>query len=511
MRKYSVAIVISFFFATTALGQNIVSVPFKLVNSEFDEQNPVISPDGKAIYFTLARHPQNTNGKKDLGDIWISLKVNNQWTAPVHGGSAINDAAYNAVLGFSPDGSQLFLSNHFSKNGGIASTQGISASRKTDFGWSIPENISVPYFLNRSEFLNGMINSEETIFIFSADSYGTRGVEDIYVSLKKEGRWSEPINLGSSINTTFQELTPSLSADGKTIYFSSNGRQGLGGFDVYSSTRLDDTWTSWSEPVNVASVNSEARDLFYRVESDGLTLFTTTRNSDGYGDIRALADSARLPLDTSRIVDTRQRGASSRLSVYGKTSDSKTGGGISAKLSFKADSTFSSSSARDGKFSIEVARERSYTIEIQAAGYVNLFERLNSGALNVSSLELNFKLQPIEVGTVVNLKNILFYMGTTSLLEESYPELDVVVDFLKSNPKIEIQLEGHTDNRGDAKKNVILSQQRVDRIKNYLVAKGIPARKIKGKGFGGSKPIAANDTEEARKLNRRVEFVIVKD
>src|SRR5882724_9003269 len=112
--------------SANAVAQNIISTPFKLVNSRYDEKSPVISPDGKALYFTIESHPQNTGGKKDPGDIWISLKVNGEWTVPDHGVSAINDAAYNAVLGFSADGTQLFLANHYEKNGSIANTQGIS-------------------------------------------------------------------------------------------------------------------------------------------------------------------------------------------------------------------------------------------------------------------------------------------------------------------------------------------------------------------------------------------------
>ena len=142
---------------------------------------------------------------------------------------------------------------------------------------------------------------------------------------------------------------------------------------------------------------------------------------------------------------------------------------------------------------------------------MNVVERLDLKTMQLNSLELNFTLQPIEVGTVVNLKSVLFNMGTTTLLEESYAELDAVVDFLKSNPKVEIELEGHTDNRGDAKKNLVLSQQRVEKIKSYLVSKGIAGRRVKGKGFGGTRPIATNDTEEARKMNRRVEFLITKN
>lgn len=503
-------------FSGHVFAQSMISAPFKLVNSPYDEQNPVITPDGKALYFTIANHPRNTNGKKDLGDIWVSLWIAGMWSAPDQAGSAINDASYNSVAGFSADGNQLFLCNHFGKNGALAATQGIAVSKRTDSGWSAPENISIPYFLNRSARLTGMLNEEGNVFIFSADSYNTRGVEDIYVSLKKDDHWSEPINLGAAINSPFQELTPSLSSDGKTIFFASNGRNGFGGFDIYQSTRMDESWTLWSAPQNMQQpINTEARELFYR-PAKKLNLFTTTRNSDGYGDIRALIDSAQQK-ETDTLIEILEvkhdlnSETGQWVVISGTVANSKTGAGLKAKLSFKSDSLYATTSSVDGRFKLTVPSTKIYSIEVQAPNFVNLSERLDIHTFELKTLEMNFKLQPIEVGAVVNLKNILFYMGTTSLLEESYPQLDVVVDFLKSNTKVEIELNGHTDNRGDPKKNLILSQQRVEKIKSYLVSKGISSRRIKGKGFGGTKPIAANDSEEARKLNRRVEFIILKD
>ena len=524
MKKATVYILHSILFLEVLFGistiqgfaQKIISAPFKLVNSPYDEQNPVITPDGKALYFTLANHPQNVNGKKDPGDIWISLWMAGAWTAPVHGGSVINDGSYNAVAGFSADGNQLFLVNHFGKNGSAASSQGIAVSKKTDSGWSTPDNISIPYFLNRSQRLTGMINEEGNIFVFSADSYNSRGVEDIYVTFKKDDRWTEPVNLGSTINTSFQELTPSLDADEKTIYFASNLPNGFGGFDIYRSRRLDDSWTSWSTPQNMKPpLNSEARELFYRPNTR-MNLFTTTRNSDGYGDIRALLDSAQqYQMDSLVRISAGHHqangGMNRQVVISGRVTNSKTSAGISAKISFKSDSLYTTSSSLSGEFQLAVPSGKLYDIEVQSPNFVNLSERLDIHMFELKNLEMNFKLQPIEVGAVVNLKNILFYMGTTSLLEESYPELNVIVDFLKNNPKVEIELGGHTDNRGDAKKNLILSQQRVEKIKSYLVSAGISPRRIKGKGFGGTKPIATNDSEQARKLNRRVEFVILKD
>jgi len=199
------------------------------------------------------------------------------------------------------------------------------------------------------------------------------------------------------------------------------------------------------------------------------------------------------------------------IKISGRVTNSKTGKAIPAKLIFRSDSSYTTSGGNDGNYSIGLKPEKSYSIEIEAPGFVNLSEKLDIKSIKINSLEMNFKLQPIEVGAIINLKSVLFELGATTLLEESYSELDVVVDFLKANPKVGIELEGHTDNRGDVKKNLELSQQRVDKIKSYLVSKGINARRVKGKGFGGSQPIATSNTEEARKLNRRVEFRILKN
>ena len=128
----------------------------------------------------------------------------------------------------------------------------------------------------------------------------------------------------------------------------------------------------------------------------------------------------------------------------------------------------------------------------------------------MKELEMNFKLQPVEVGTTVNLKNVLFEQGKTILLPQSYDELDMVISFLKSNPNVKIELAGHTDNRGIPAQNVKLSQARVDKVKEYLTEKGIDKKRISGKGYGGAMPIANNDNEETRQLNRRVEFIIKK-
>jgi OOP family OmpA-OmpF porin len=507
----------------TLSAQRLSNTSFELVNSAHDELNPVISPDGRTLYLTISNHPQNTGGTRDQGDIWFSvLAEDNRWTAPVHAGSVINDNGFNALAGFSADGSQMFLLSHYGSQGNLARTQGIAVSRNTGNGWSKPENISIPYFQNKSGVLTGYILPDQSVFVFAAETYGTRGVEDIYVSIRgSDGSWSGPKNLGSVINTQFQELTPFLSRDGKTLYFSSNGRKGMGSFDIYSSERLDDTWTNWSTPVNMGpEFNSEGRELYYRPYS-GFSTYASTKNSDGYGDIRIFLSDEPFQKDTTvmaaidtsvRIIELPRETVDNKIvRVYGKVSNSKTGELINARVLFNAPAADqATSAAASAGYSIQLPSTQAYVVRIEADGYVSSMEKLDIQTYEMKDLELNFKLQPIEVGTTVNLKDILFEQGKTNLLMQSYPELDLVVSFLKTNPKVKIELAGHTDNRGIPSQNVKLSQARVDKVKSYLVSKGIEGKRISGKGYGGSKPIASNDAEETRQLNRRVEFTIKK-
>ncbi len=510
--------------ASLSFGQGLTASSFQQSNTPYDELNPVVTPDGRSQYITVANHPQNQGGKRDPGDIWVSiLTEDNQWSVPVHAGPVLNDNAYNAVAGFSSDGKQMFLLGHYGLSGNSSRTQGISVSRLSSGGWSRPENITIPYFQNKSGVLSGYIVPDGSIFIFSAETYGTRGVEDIYVCVRTaSGGWSEPKNLGGTINTRFQEISPSLSDDGKTLYFSSNGGKGSGSFDIYTSTRLDDGWTNWSSPENLGvSINSEGRELYFRpYEKLGFSLYTSTKNSDGYGDVKIFITGEPVardtvpapPPDTVKIVEvSRQPDADQRVKVYGKVTNAKTGEAIKAKIFFTSpSSTASSDASPEGGYDVLVPSTEQYSVKIEAQGYISSLEKLDIQTYEMKELEMNFKLQPVEVGATVNLRDVLFEQGKTTLLAQSYPELDLVVAFLKSNPKVKIELSGHTDNRGIPGQNLKLSQLRVEKVKSYLVSKGIEKKRITGKGYGGSKPIASNETEETRLLNRRVEFTIVK-
>jgi OOP family OmpA-OmpF porin len=514
---------------STLDGQVLPANKFQLVNSPFDEQNPVITPDGQTLYFTVSNHPQNTGGKKDPGDIWFSRWMGEQWSAPTHAGALVNDRAYNAVAGVSRNGDQLFLHGHYDPSGnGLARTQGISISSNSGNGWSRPVNIQIPYFQNKSGMLCGTITEDGLVFVFSAETYGTHGVDDLYACTKVNGKWTEPRNLGTVINTQFQEVSPSISADGKTIYFSSNGRKGKGSFDVYSATRVDDSWTNWSTPVNMGdNINTSGRELFFRPHPElGYAVFTSTSNSDGYGDIKIYNPNEPFPQrdsivvvvqpekpDTIRIVDVKRDTSivsdPKRVKVYGKVVSSKTGEPIAAEVIFSAPGQPAQNirSSTVG-YTVSVPSTNEYSITIEAQGYISTMEKLDIDTYEMQELEMNFSLQPVAVGTTVNLKNVLFAQTKTDILPESFPELNLVVHFLQTNPNVRIELSGHTDNRGVHADNVKLSQQRVNKVKEYLVSKGVESKRISGKGYGGTKPIASNDTEESRRMNRRVEFTI---
>jgi OOP family OmpA-OmpF porin len=450
-------LIIFFPVSFPAFSQGQGAEQFQVVNTPYDEQNPVLSPDGNTLYFTIGNHPANTAGKKDPGDIWISTKEGTRWTVPVHGGPLLNDRAYNAVAGFSPDGQQLFLHGHYSP-GSIAKTQGISVSRNSGGTWSRPDNITIPYFLNKSGTLCGALSDDNTVFIFSAESYGTYGVDDIYVSLRQGGKWTEPKNLGASINTQFQELSPSLSADNRTLFFCSNGRKGNGSFDIFSTTRLDDSWTSWSTPVNMGpAINSDGRELYFRMYAPlGFGIYTSTKSSDGYGDMKVyVPDLPPLPTNDSLIYASLQRETvvktadpaedkvtevdppaktteiNTEVKVFGKITSAKTGEALAARISFDGpDSPRQTATSGEDGYMMAVPSS-AYVIRIEATGYISTMEKLNINAEEMREVEMNFKLQPVEVGTTVNLKNVLFAQAKTDILAESFSELDLVVSFVK--------------------------------------------------------------------------------
>jgi outer membrane protein OmpA-like peptidoglycan-associated protein len=492
------------------------------LNSVYDEQAPVLSPDGTELYFTVAKHPLNVYGKSDLGDIWVSRLVDNKWSAPSLVQASINNSAYNAVLGFSSDGQKMFLYGHYTFDGEQAGSQGISVSRRTGVGWTVPHNEAVPAFQNKSVATGGHITPDKTVFVFSADTDGTYGKEDIYVSLHVGTKWTEPKNLGAVINTENQELSPWLSADTKTLYFASNSSS-PDNLDVFSCERLDSTWTNWSPPKNLGTpINSNGRELFYSTFANKI-FYTSTFQSDGLGDIREIKPtkvevptpepkkdltSKKMPIAEEIVLAVKPDNGLTK--IFGKITDSETGGAVAANIVFYGPNVAFVLASEAGNYEAELFPKSTYSVRVESQGYFGYSDKINLTKTKLREFEINIKLRPIAIGMTVNLPNVLFKQSTFELLPESNDELDMVIGFLKYNPTVEIELAGHTEDAGGEEANLKLSQERVDVVKKYIVANGISAKRVKGIGYGDAKPIATNRNEEGRKQNRRVEFKIVK-
>lgn len=494
------------------------------VNSPYDEQAPFFHPDLHTFYFTRSKHPQNASGVRDQGDIWYS-QVNEEgnWSAPSRLEKYFNDASPNSLVGFSQDGGTMLLNHHYQFDGKRKTSQGIAYAYRSGQFWTKPKNVKIPYFKNKSTHQSGCLSRDGKVLLLSMEYLDSRGGEDLYVFFKdNSGKWSEPKNLGYDINTVFQEFTPFLDQDNKTLYFSSNGRGGFGSSDVFVTQRLDDSWTRWSVPENLGpEVNTSGRELYFRKYPQlGIMMYVSTTDSDGYGDLKyRTIDDEYIPPEPEVIPEidsmavaapTEKPAPPASILIYGKILDFNNQQGVAATLTFQGEELKTRSTEATGTYEVSLSRHNTYRLIIEAPGYISAHEDLVLEA-KIDRLEMNFSLKPLAVGTTVNLKNVLFVKSKANLLEGSYEDLNMVVKLMNKNPKMEIELAGHTDNRGLQKYNMKLSQERVEVVKQYLVSKGIEAKRIRGKGYGGIQPIASNESEETRKLNRRVEFTIVKN
>ena len=448
----------------------------KNLNSRWDEQNPVLSPDGKFLYFTRANDSLSVGGPRDKGDIWISrLSEEGIWSEPANLGPPVNDYLKNYVLGFSPDGKIMFVNQEKRNPGGLIINDGIAYSVLTGGKWSKPAKLSVDYLLNKSKHQSGSISADGTLMFLSLQSYASRGEEDIYVSSYQNGKWTQPINLGSDINTKGQEMAPYISPDKTKLYFSSNGHGGKGGVDLFVAERVGDNWTVWSKPKNMGDqINSIGVELNYFIDpTNEIAYFTTTQNSDGYGDISAVKIDLEIneELESTESFDElvqMAEEARKSLQLSGKISNAKTDLPVAAALNIKFDGQEQNTVATesDGVYQLEIPlTTQNIIVTVKSPGFMSETEEL---FVDGNDIAFDFSLAPLEVGETIQLNKVYFERGTATLQESSFGELDQVVDMMNENPTVKIELSGHTDNQGSSKLNVKLSQERVEKVKRYL-------------------------------------------
>ncbi len=293
MRKLFFFLLISGFLMAQKAPENLGSA----VNSEFSELNPVISPDGRTLYFGRKNHPANRYGVKGSEtisgsqDIWFSEKVGDTWSTARRLSEVLNRDQYNTILSISPDGQTILLKGAYVN--GAYETRGFSISNKTTAGWTVPVKVDIPGYEQMSKGKNeyGYLTMDGKAILLAFARKKNSEDDDLYISFFEEGRWTRPLELGEEINTKYSETTPFLSADGKTLYFSSDRPGGQGSQDIYLTRRLDDTWQHWRKPQNLGSpINTDEYDAYYSIAAkEDYAYFMSGKGSLGKKDIFRLA------------------------------------------------------------------------------------------------------------------------------------------------------------------------------------------------------------------------------
>ena len=488
------------------------------VNTKAGEWDPNPTPDGKYLYFSTNRRQGSYGGH----DVFVSKFVDGQWQKAFNVGPKINGPNNETIDNISADGNTVCLSGTFD---GTFGKFDIYLIHRTKDGWGPLEHL--PYPINTKYHDEGAnITSDGKALLFTSDRpggigpyvpngyyyHGTQnGNMDIYVCLKTDSGWSKPINLGKTINTPFAERSPFLHPDGKTLYFSSDGHAGLGRMDVYKSVRLrEDSWTEWSEPVNLGKeINTIMDDWGYKVAVGGDSAFFSRQwGNQGYGDwdiyTVELPDSAK-----PRPVVT----------IMGKVTDID-GNPLDASIKWENLENGMPlgtlhSNPKDGSYIILLPTGKNIGYYAEKEGYYSASDNIDlTGIHKNKTIKHDIQLVSIEDMTNksinVTMKNIFFDFDKYELKPESFPELNRLVKLLKENKEIKVRIEGHTDIVGTDAYNLTLSRKRAEAVRNYLVRHGISKKRIKVKGYGSSKPIADNSTEEGKAKNRRVEIKFFK-
>lgn len=477
------------------------------INSTFDELMPVISPDGKTLYF--CREGDSTNlgyGKwKDDQDIWYSIMQDDgTWSPALNIGFPLNNTYPNAVLSVTPDGNTLLLLGAYDESGKVS--PGVSMAQRTAFGWSFPQKLNIRNLKQNSSYASYFLSNDSRTLLLSIENQDSYGDRDLYVSFRQDDdSWTEPMNLGPIINTNKKDAAPFLAADGKTLYFASLGHGGYGGEDLYTSARLDDTWKNWSAPVNLGpGINTPGKDYYYIIPAKAdYSYLVSSDNSLGQRDIFRLKIEAKMKPKPVVL-------------VYGKVRNARTKDPIEAKVLYELlpegkEAGMANSSPQSGEYKITLQSGLKFGFRAEAKGYISVNDYLDlTDIKEYTEIERNLELVPIETGEIVRLNNIFFDYDKSVLKEESFPELNRVVKFLRENPTVEIEISGHTDARGSDEYNLKLSHDRSRSVVEYLITQGVTTDRLTYRGYGESMPVATNDTEEGMELNRRVEFKIMK-
>lgn len=505
-------------------------------STAYDEIAPIVSYDGQTIYFTRVGHPdfdktlevegknlflslsthqydnylakiysrisgrlvRNATRSAYNQDVWIASFENNQFQSLTHPGPPLNNALPNSICALTPDDDSFLLLNQFLPGGGM--DEGFSIIKKQGNEWLFPEPVQIENYYTKGSNVNVTMSPDGEVLIMSLERDRGHGRNDLYVSFKNGvGGWTEPMNLGKNINSTFSEDTPTISEDKKTIYFSSNRTNAMGGRDIFRSRRNSENWTDWTVPRRfIAPINSNQDDSqpFFN-DRTGYLYFTSNRA--GSADIyRVQVAGAKKDevLVKGKIINANTRQPMSAKLLYGPTD-------IGHYLRF-----FKS---RDGAFEFRIPKGETYKLTGELKDFIAMQKVIvtKKGKYQPTQ-KVVIEMTPIKENIEIKIDPIYFKRTESVILETSYPALDYLSTLLKENQKIHIRIEGHTENVGDPKDLMDLSEERAFAIKRYLMDKGIDSTRLATKGFGGTRPAKRTINKSEQQKNRRVEIRITK-
>jgi outer membrane protein OmpA-like peptidoglycan-associated protein len=460
-----------------------------IANSADGEYAPVISADGQRLYFC-----RNIEGNEE---IYVSSLENGAW-AQASGIRELNtEENHEAPLAVSTDGTTLMIYN----NGIVQYTE------KNREGWSSPRQFFSDQFLPEWQGVT-TFSADGKVAIFAAKTINIIGARndnniDLFISFRqKDGSWGPPVNLGTTLNTPFEDRCPFLHPDMRTMYFSSSGHGGMGKLDVFMTTRIGDSWTEWSPPLNLGKeINLPGNDWGYRISTDGKTAYFSATTLFNKEDLFEIAVPERFrPEPVSTISGKINRVDEVPIEAVLTIEDMETGETIKT---VKPD-------PQTGQFIITLPSGKLYSYTVTGQGLYPI-----SNNLDLRKEENNLQIiEQVEVptieqiqkeGMVLPLKNLFFDTDKHQIKPASYLELNRLAD-LVSSYQLRVEIAGHTDNVGSADYNIELSQNRADAARLYLIEQGVAPEQIKAVGYGLRQPVATNKTEEGRALNRRVEI-----
>lgn len=439
--------------------ENISLINNKIISYPLNEANAYLSADGNTLYFNSSNNSNNTGGLADMNDIWYRNKQNGVWGSPINL-SIINSDDNEVILGLN-NGSLIILRNNL-----------ISYYEIND-NYKLIKNETLDGFSPNYNLLSGSINKSLDMIFISFEGYGTYGVEDIYVSKKNNSEWDRLTNIGSIVNSQYQDISPFILNDDTLIFISNRNEVG---YELFYSLFYNN---SWSVPLKMNSLNTSKSEisLTYDYNSTNFLLSATSDNQTN-------SDIFFYGNNKAKINLTFNLNANATDGILYLNEDS---------ISFNSN-VFS--------LSLDNANKHKFKFVVD-----NFF--IKDTVINISnSKDISINLDPIESGSRVVLKNLIFKQSSSDLVEESVSYLNNLLHLFKINSDIKITIEGHTDNRGDFKSNIKLSKERSETVRDYLVINGIKKNLIKVKGLGSTKPRYSNESEDSRKLNRRVEIYI---